>query len=137
MEHQRTLDTKLDANIRRQTWQRSVASNNCYPAIGGTFIKNFVVDNTAWKESLFGVFLVRFFPHWTECREILRIYPYSVRIKTPNKNSEYGHFSRSAIITKKKWFRELWFEEAYLGPCQASTLHKMWCFARFGTIRAI
>ena len=48
--------------------------------------------NTASKVSVFGVFLVRIFPH-------LRISSYSVRIRenTDKKNSEYGHFLRSEI----------------------------------------
>ena len=59
----------------------------------------------AWKVSVFGVFLVRIFPHldWirrAEYGEILRISPYLVRIpeNTDHKNSEIGHFSRSEKI---------------------------------------
>ena len=53
---------------------------------------------TAWKVSIFGVILVRIFPHSYFPAEILRICPYSVRIRkyTDQNNSEYGHFSRSA-----------------------------------------
>ena len=49
---------------------------------------------TAWKVSLFGVFLVHNFPHLTS--------PYSVQMRenTDQKNSEYRHFSRSFI---EKW----------------------------------
>ena len=52
---------------------------------------------TAWKASVFGVFLVRIFPHRTEYGEILRISPYSVRMRenADQKNSEYRCFSRS------------------------------------------
>ena len=52
---------------------------------------------TAWKMSVFGVFLVRIFPLWTEYREILRISPYSFQIwkNADRKNYKYGHFSRS------------------------------------------
>ena len=40
---------------------------------------------------------------WTKYREILCIFPYSVlmRENTDQKNSEYGHFSRSVKCTKK------------------------------------
>ena len=51
--------------------------------------------------SIFGVILVLIFPAfcriWTEYREILRMSPYSVRIRE-NKdlnNSKYGHILRS------------------------------------------
>ena len=56
-------------------------------------------DFTAWKVSLFGVFLVRIFSHsnwiWNDLRSIS---PYSVRMQenTDQKNSENGHFLRSA-----------------------------------------
>ena len=43
--------------------------------------------NTAWKVFVFGVFLVRIFPHADRIRE-----------NTDQKNSEYGHFLRSAIM---------------------------------------
>ena len=48
---------------------------------------------TAWKVSVFGVFLVRIFRH----SRISSISPFSVpmRENTDQKNSEYGHFSRS------------------------------------------
>ena len=50
--------------------------------------------------SLFGVILVYIFQIWTEYEEILRISPYSVRMREnmDENNSEYGHFSRSAIL---------------------------------------
>ena len=55
---------------------------------------------TAWKVSVFVVFLVRIFPHldW-KCIQILRIFPYLVQMRknTNQKNSEYGHFSRRFI----------------------------------------
>ena len=47
--------------------------------------------------SVFGVILVRVFPHSDWIREILRISPYSVRKpeNTDQNNSEYGHCLRS------------------------------------------
>ena len=50
--------------------------------------------NTAWKVSMFGVFLVRIFPHSDWIRKVLQIFPYSLRIRenTDKKNSEYEHF---------------------------------------------
>ena len=61
-----------------------------------TFQYNFF---TAWKVSVFGVFLVRTFPHsnwiWRD------ISPYSVRMRknADQKNSKYGHFPRSVCRT--------------------------------------
>ena len=53
--------------------------------------------NTAWKVSVFGVILVRIFPH------LLRISPYSVRMweNTDQNNSKYGHFLRSERLQKR------------------------------------
>ena len=65
---------------------------------------------TAWKVSVFGVFLVSIFP--------LRISPYSVRMRkdTDQKNAKYGHSSRNVsrenvidlwqrnIIIKQRYF---------------------------------
>ena len=54
--------------------------------------------NTLWKVSLFGVFLVRIFPHLDWIRgDARRISPYSVRMRenTGQKNSKYRHFSRT------------------------------------------
>ena len=50
---------------------------------------------------------------WTGYGEILRISPYSVRIRenTDQNNSEYGHFSRSDI-SLKKWQILLIFNDA-------------------------
>ena len=46
---------------------------------------------------------------WTEYGEVLRISPYSVRMRenTDQKNSVFGHFSRS-VKTRKKDLRDLW-----------------------------
>ena len=51
---------------------------------------------TVWKVCVFGVFLVRIFPHSDWMRRDSE-YPYSVQIREnkDQKNSEYGHFSRS------------------------------------------
>ena len=51
---------------------------------------------TAWKVSIFGVILVRI---GTEHGEMLRISPYSIRIRenVDQKNAEYGNFLRSAF----------------------------------------
>ena len=50
--------------------------------------------NTAWKVSVFGVILVRIFPHLDWIRRDFRISPYSVQIKenADQSNSECGHF---------------------------------------------
>ena len=45
---------------------------------------------TAQKVPVFGVILVRIFPHQTECGEILRM-----RENVNQNNYEHGHFSRS------------------------------------------
>ena len=51
---------------------------------------------TAWKVSIFGVILVRI---GTEHGEMLRISPYSIRMRenVDQKNAEYGNFLRSAF----------------------------------------
>ena len=70
---------------------------------------------TAWNVPVFGVFLVRIFPHLAKYGEILYISPYLVRMweNMDQKNSEYGHFLRSDFV---KYFYEkpgndvgLWF----------------------------
>ena len=54
---------------------------------------------TAWKESVFGVILVRIFPAFspiqTEYREILRKNAFKNPESADQNNSEYGHFLRS------------------------------------------
>ena len=60
-------------------------------------ILKYRVRNTAWKVSVFGVFLVRIFPNLDWMR---RNTEYSIRMRE-NKNqksSEYGPFSRSAML---------------------------------------
>ena len=54
-------------------------------------------DNTAWKVSVFGIFLVRFFLIWTEYGDLRSKSPYSVRMQgnKVHKNSEYRYFSSS------------------------------------------
>ena len=54
---------------------------------------------TAWKVSVFGVHLVRIFRAFGLKRETRNTFPYSVRRRenTDQKNSKYGHFSRSVI----------------------------------------
>ena len=70
---------------------------------------------TAWKVPVFGVFLVRIFPHLAKYGEILHISPYLVWMweNMDQKNSEYGHFLRRDFV---KYFYEkpgndvgLWF----------------------------
>ena len=57
--------------------------------------------NTTLKVSVYGVILVHIFPAFsrfrTEYGKILRIYPYSDRMRenADQNNSEYGHFLRS------------------------------------------
>ena len=55
---------------------------------------------TSRKVSLSGVFWTVFFRIQTEYGEILRVSQYSVRMRenTDQKNSKYGHFSRSAYL---------------------------------------
>ena len=68
------------------------------------FLSPYLYDdsNTAWKVSLFGVILIRIFPHSDWIGEIRGISPYSVRMRenTDQNNSEYGHFLRSVIETR-------------------------------------
>ena len=54
---------------------------------------------TAWKVSVFELFWPVFSHTQTEYGEILRISPYSVRMREnkDQKNSEYGRFSRSEL----------------------------------------
>ena len=47
---------------------------------------------SSWKASVFGVFLVRIFPHLTWIRRDTK---YQMQENTDQKNFEYGHFSRS------------------------------------------
>ena len=58
---------------------------------------NNISKSTALKVSVFGVVLVRIFPHSDWIRRDLRISLYSVQIweNTDQNNSEYGHFLRS------------------------------------------
>ena len=60
--------------------------------------------NTAWKVSVFAVFLVRIFPHL----DWIRWDPYSVQMRenTDQKNSEYGSFSLSERLP---WFRNSFY----------------------------
>ena len=50
---------------------------------------------TAWKVSVFGVFLVRIFPHSDWLRRDISLYSVRMRENTDQKNSEYRFFSRS------------------------------------------
>ena len=54
---------------------------------------------TMWKVSLFGVTLVRIFPHSDWIRRVRSISPYSVEIRenADQNNSEYGNFLRSVF----------------------------------------
>ena len=58
------------------------------------------LSSTAWKVPLFGLFLVRVFPH-LYC--IRRDTPYLVRMwgNTDQKNSEYGHFELRSLYFLK------------------------------------
>ena len=50
----------------------------------------------------FSEFFWSVFSHiWTKYGEILRVFPYSVRMQENTKNSEYGHFSGNAWFVKK------------------------------------
>ena len=69
------------------------------------------MSNTAYKVSVFRVILVRIFRIRTEHGRTLRISPYSVQMRgnTNQKNSKYGHFSRSEMHK---------ITQTHLGPCQ-------------------
>ena len=56
---------------------------------------------TAWKVSIFGVFLVPYFPHKDWIRRDTSVW---MRESTYQKNSEYGHFSRSVYENVDKAF---------------------------------
>ena len=63
--------------------------------INNWIIKRLVFNwniTTVWKVSVFGVFLVHIFPNSDWIR---------IRTNTDQKNSEYGHFSRSLHATIK------------------------------------
>ena len=55
--------------------------------------------------SVFGVILVGIFPYMDEYGEILRISPYSVRMRenADQNNSEFGHFP--AVVACNVWYR--------------------------------
>ena len=61
--------------------------------------------------------------HFTHCVKSVRIRsfsgPYSVRMRenADQKNSEYGHFSRSGHHSTSLW-KEILFSEMYSEPCQ-------------------
>ena len=59
---------------------------------------------TAWKVSVFGVILVRIFPHSDWIGRDTSISPYLVRMRgnTDQNNSEYRHFLRKWIEGKKQ-----------------------------------
>ena len=61
---------------------------------------SFLLPHTVRKVSVCGVFWSVFFCIRTEYGEMLRISPYSVQIRenADQKNSEYGHFSRSVPV---------------------------------------
>ena len=61
-------------------------------------MKYFIILNTAWKVSVFGVMLIRISPHTNWIRRIRSISPYSVQTRenAGQNKSEYGHFLRSA-----------------------------------------
>ena len=58
---------------------------------------------TAWKVSVFGVFLVRIFPHseWIRRDTPYLSVPVQICEDTNQKNSEYGHLSRSDKGSRK------------------------------------
>ena len=106
------------------TLHKNACTNGLYEVLPSFFVNFFeLFHDTAWKVSVFGIFLVRIFPHldwiwrdtlypvfiWTEYGEILcirysdwirRDSPY-LSVFSPNagkygpENSEYGHFSGS------------------------------------------
>ena len=81
-------------NIKKTCFSSKLRKKIQNPYSWTTLNTDSCLVSTAWKMSVFGVFLVRVFPHldW-----ILRFSPYSVRMRenTDQKNSEYGHFSHS------------------------------------------
>ena len=60
------------------------------------------IQSTAWNVSRVGVILVPIFQslHWIHWTLILRISPYSVRMRgnTDQNNSDYGQFLRSGLL---------------------------------------
>ena len=52
----------------------------------GMLFQTFIETSTAWKTSVFRIFLVRIFPHSAWIRE-----------NTHQENLEYGHFSQSEV----------------------------------------
>ena len=64
------------------------------------------------KCSYLELFWSAFFRIWTEYLQTLRISPYSVwmRENADQNNSEYGHFSRSALLNIATYYFEISFK---------------------------
>ena len=73
---------------------------SCHGIFFAKIVNGYKAFIALWKGSVFGVFWFVFSRIRTECGEILPISPYSVRMRenTDQKNSKYGHFSRSVPL---------------------------------------
>ena len=78
---------------------KSCSSGNCY-----THVNILLSILTVSKVSVFGVFLVRIFPHLNWIRRDLSVFSPNAE-NTDQNNSKYGHFLRSAYDLKISWQR--------------------------------
>ena len=92
------LNTLIHKRERILQQSRSCKISECFFLAGSTMSVDVrvILISTAWKVSVFGLFLVLIFRHSNS---------YSVRMRenTEQKNSEYGHFSPS-----EEWVCIIW-----------------------------
>ena len=64
-------------------------------------------SHTAWKVSVFGIILVRIFPHldWTR-RDSIWAHAVQMRENTDQNNSEYGHFTQCQSNDLLWWYNQ-------------------------------
>ena len=82
------------------------------------------ISYTAWKVSVFGVILVRIFPHsdwiWRDTRYLSVFSPNTGKCG-PN-NSEYGHFLRSVNLPKNCYIMSIGSPTQYIHPAWKTIL---------------
>lgn len=76
----------LELHLREAS--HDISFKDCHSA---SFSRKFC---TSWKVSVFQVFLVRIFLHWTESGDLICKFPFLVRIREnkEQKNFEHEHF---------------------------------------------
>ena len=87
----------------------NVLSENAKNVLGKTFLSD-VFQYTSWKVSVFGVILVRIFPHsdWIQRDTLYHSYSVRMRENADQNNSEYGHFLRN------RWTKALFLDLSFL-----------------------